>query len=75
MFGKYYGNFDSKYSTPQGKIRSLRVSDALKLSLNTTTQRNVFLIDLLKILMGLKIRGGTKTPLKHPAATNLACGT
>ena len=65
----------TKYSVQQGKIKSLRVSNALKLSLDTTTQRNVFLIDLLKILLGLKIRGGTKTSLKHPAATTLACGT
>ena len=64
----------TKNSASQGKIRILRLSIALKLGSkqkNYSTQRNAFVIDLFKTLLGLKTCQGFEPPLTLPSATAL----
>ena len=44
-----------------------------KFKANTTTQGNVFIIDISKTLLSLKRCGGLKTLLNPPGATVLVC--
>ena len=55
----------TKNSVPQGKIRSLRLSIALKLGSKqkkNTIQGNAFIIDLFKTFLGLKTCEGFESP-------------
>ena len=54
----------AKNSVPQGKIRSLRLSIALKLGSKQkkTTQGNAFILDLFKTVLGLKTCVGFESP-------------
>ena len=54
----------TKNSAPQGKIRSLRLSIALKLGSKQKkiTQGKAFIIDLFKTFLGLKTYEGFESP-------------
>ena len=56
-------SLEGNHEGRQGVIRSLRLSDALSLKTkfdgNTSIQRNAFVIDLFKVLLGLNFLGGS----------------